>query len=389
MKGTLLENDIQDMRLDVALDQQAPAAPFVEQGKWLLCIGPNSKEVGEQMKAYHYKTLKFSMFDKAMQWLNACVMKQIPMPDAIICDTKLSGEDLFKNVSRMKRNPDMQPSAVIFVSSAYDEEEKRQAILSGADDYYSRPMLNFEDLDFRIKFIKEFMKVEDQGARHGEAIPEVKPRINSSLTKRAFDIIVSLGILLVASPVLLVIAILIKLDSKGPVFYISKRAGTGYKIFDFYKFRTMKTGADAELAQLAALNKYDNASETEKNDSPVFFKLEKDPRVTRLGHFLRKTSIDELPQLINVLKGDMSLVGNRPLPLYEAEMLTKDEWAMRFLAPAGITGLWQITKKEKRNMTPEERLALDITYSKNNSFWNDLKILMKTLPAAVQSEEQK
>ncbi len=112
-----------------------------------------------------------------------------------------------------------------------------------------------------------------------------------------------------------------------------------------------------------------------------------DPRITKVGRILRNTSIDELPQFINVLKGDMSIVGNRPLPLYEAELLTSDQWAKRFLAPAGITGLWQVTKRGGANvMSADERKQLDIEYAENYSFWYDIKILLKTIPAMLQHE---
>ena len=175
----------------------------------------------------------------------------------------------------------------------------------------------------------------------------------------------------------MLIALIIKLESPGPVFYVSKRAGNNYKIFDFYKFRSMRKGSDAELQKLSTKNQY--------RDS-VFFKIKDDPRVTRFGAFLRKTSLDEIPQLINVLKGDMSLVGNRPLPLYEAEQLTKDEIALRFLAPAGITGLWQITKRGREEMSEAERIELDLMYAENWSFYYDMKILLNTFPALIQKE---
>src|SRR5690606_29601968 len=161
-------------------------------------------------------------------------------------------------------------------------------------------------------------------------------------------------------------------------FYKSKRAGSGYKIFDFYKFRSMKADADKELSALSGLNQYGGTS--------AFVKIKNDPRITRLGAFLRNTSIDELPQLFNVLKGDMSLVGNRPLPLYEAQQLTSDEWSMRFLGPAGITGLWQVTKRGRGEMSDEERRQLDNDYAKHFSVWMDLKILLKTVPALFQKE---
>jgi lipopolysaccharide/colanic/teichoic acid biosynthesis glycosyltransferase len=123
-----------------------------------------------------------------------------------------------------------------------------------------------------------------------------------------------------------------------------------------------------------------------KESGSAFFKLKDDPRITKVGKVLRNTSIDELPQLWNVLIGNMSIVGNRPLPLYEAEKLTTDKYALRFLAPAGITGLWQVEKRGKGEMSEEERLMLDNTYAKNHSFINDIRLVLKTIPALFQKE---
>ena len=118
-----------------------------------------------------------------------------------------------------------------------------------------------------------------------------------------------------------------------------------------------------------------------------FVKLENDPRITKVGHFIRKYSIDELPQLFNILKGDMSIVGNRPLPLYEAELLTKDDYIDRFMAPAGLTGLWQVEKRgDAGKLSAEERKQLDIKYAQNYSFWMDIKIILKTITAFIQKE---
>jgi lipopolysaccharide/colanic/teichoic acid biosynthesis glycosyltransferase len=115
-------------------------------------------------------------------------------------------------------------------------------------------------------------------------------------------------------------------------------------------------------------------------------KFKNDPRVTKLGEFLRKTSIDELPQLLNILKGDMSFVGNRPLPIYEAEQLTSDQWALRFMAPAGLTGLWQVRKRGKAEMSEEERKMLDNSYARNHSFIKDIILIFQTIPALTQKE---
>ena len=199
--------------------------------------------------------------------------------------------------------------------------------------------------------------------------------------KRVFDILISSLLIILASPVLILIAIAIKIESKGPIFYISKRAGRGYKVFDFYKFRTMVVDADQKINELSHLNQYN-----EYTEGPVFFKMSNDPRVTRIGTMLRNTSLDELPQLFNVFKGDMSLVGNRPLPLYEAATLTTDEYAIRFMAPAGITGLWQVKKRGDKNMSVKERVNLDIDYAEKNNFKYDLWILAHTPSALFQKE---
>lgn len=244
------------------------------------------------------------------------------------------------------------------------------------------------------------------------------------LVKRIFDICVAGTALLLLSPVLIVIAILIKAGSKGPLFYISKRVGTGYKVFDFYKLRSMRQDADKMVKDLMHLNQYAETLEVEEqpvlvgdqmefdefnpemliSDEAIvqedsyriqqrskadnaFFKIEKDPRITKVGHFIRNTSIDELPQLINVLKGDMSIVGNRPLPLYEAEQLTTDEYTERFNAPAGITGLWQVTERGKSGVSTDSRKRLDVEYATKYSIWLDFKILFMTFPALFQKSD--
>lgn len=259
--------------------------------------------------------------------------------------------------------------------------------------------------------------------RESKSFEEVKQSFEVKIpkTKRVFDIVVASTILLALSPLLIIVSIGVMIDSGYPFFYKSQRVGTGYKVFDFYKFRSMRKNADKELVDLKDQNQYAGSDKKTSKEcincnvlgepcSPLvysdgeticeaqhflrmqekkkgtFIKIANDPRVTRFGKFIRNTSIDELPQLINVLKGDMSIVGNRPLPLYEAELLTTDKWAERFNAPAGITGLWQVEKRGSKSMSEFERKELDNKYARNYSVWNDIKLLFRTIPALLQKE---
>lgn len=240
-------------------------------------------------------------------------------------------------------------------------------------------------LDNKVNFVSKFKRMYTLDTRTAD-VHHSRPlyagnRWNRML-KRGFDVAVAGTALIAASPVMLLIAALIKMESKGPVFYASPRAGKNYRIFKFYKFRTMVNNADQQLQSLQHLNQYNQ--DTLK--AAVFYKVSNDPRVTKLGSFLRNSSLDEIPQLFNVLLGDMSLVGNRPLPLYEASSLTTDEHAERFLAPAGITGLWQISKRGKKSMSAEERIHLDISYAHRHSFAYDMWLILNTPFALIQKD---
>lgn len=345
-----------------------------ESGKQLKHIVRVSNEVTIET-AYDQEKIfnSFASLDQAL----SIIEFGLHVPDAVFIDTELSIEGLMqlKDQCRQKAIP------LIFYTKKYEESSKDIALTLGADDYYFGQLTT--GFLKRLEFIKKLKEYKNNRAKNPQPANNANaeaPVMKVWSNKRIFDILLAGGALLILSPLMLVVAILVKLDSKGPVFYISKRAGTGYKIFDFYKFRTMRVGADSEIKKLMHRNQYN------EEGGGVFFKIKDDPRVTKLGAFLRKTSLDEIPQLINVVKGDMSLVGNRPLPLYEAEQLTKDQIAWRFLAPAGITGLWQISKRGKDNMSPEERIQLDMEYAMTNSFWLDLKIIFSTIPAMLQKE---
>ncbi len=188
--------------------------------------------------------------------------------------------------------------------------------------------------------------------------------------KRAIDIAGALGGIIVFLPFWVLMIVLIKLDSRGPIFYRQERLGKDGRPFRIFKFRSMVIGADEMLPELAEFNEM---------DGPIF-KIKKDPRITSVGRLLRKFSIDEFPQLINVLKGDMSLVGPRP-PIPE-EVKKYERWqTKRLTVPQGVTGLWQVSGRNL--LTFEEMVRLDIYYIENWSLWLDLKILLKTIPVVV------
>jgi exopolysaccharide biosynthesis polyprenyl glycosylphosphotransferase len=190
--------------------------------------------------------------------------------------------------------------------------------------------------------------------------------------KRIFDIIFASILLITLLPILVVSAIAIKLSSPGPVMFIQERVGFGKRIFRMYKFRTMFVNAEKQQADLLELN---------EASGPVF-KINNDPRITTIGKYLRKFSIDELPQLVNVVKGDMSIVGPRPLPVRDYRGFSQDWHRRRFSVRPGITCLWQVNGRSKIQF--EDWMKLDMEYIDRWSLWLDLKILIKTIPAVFK-----
>lgn len=199
----------------------------------------------------------------------------------------------------------------------------------------------------------------------------IQRRYGYRFVKRGFDILASLMGLILLSPLFLIVAIAIKVDDpRGKVFYSQIRLGRGERPFKMFKFRSMFVDADKKLADLLKYNEVDGA----------MFKMKEDPRVTRIGHFIRKYSIDELPQLINVLKGDMSLVGPRP-PL-EREVANYSEYAkQRLYVKPGCTGLWQVSGRNSVGF--DEMVELDLQYIEKRSFWFDLKIMFLTVKIMI------
>ena len=310
--------------------------------------------------------------------VNLCLTQMLTItrtedaPFAVVADYNLLAFNDFAYIRAVRRNRIMRHIPIIAVADKDVKIDVKTALRAGIDDCYRAPV-NCSAVRERLKFLH----------RHKAELARVDPLASDNLNvrispfKRAIDVVGASCVLALASPVLLATAVLIRLESPGPVIYRSKRSGTGYNVFDFWKFRSMYSDADKRLNEIQHLNQYSDTT---------FVKVKNDPRVTRVGRFIRKFSIDELPQLFNVLRGEMSLVGNRPLPLYEAEQLTKEDATYRFLAPAGLTGLWQVTKRGGNEMSADERIGLDVTYAQNHSFWYDLRILLKTPFAIIQKE---
>ena len=330
--------------------------------------------------------------------------------------------DLSKDIADIRYMRKKYPGLyMVLVMDSLSKEEAAQYLKAGINNTIKFEMTHeaLTDLSTFLKRRKE-QKIKDLQLK----AQNIKA-FRLPLWKRIFDILFSGMAILCLSPLLIFTALAIRLESKGAVIYKSKRVGSNYQIFDFLKFRSMYTDADKHLKDFNALNQYQQEEEEEediwgeesnvseeadeeeillisddfviseedyihkksKEKSNAFVKLENDPRITKIGRFIRKYSIDELPQLINILKGDMSIVGNRPLPLYEAELLTSDEHIDRFMGPAGLTGLWQVEKRgEAGKLSAEERKQLDIQYAKNFSFGLDIKIILKTVTAFVQKE---
>ncbi len=231
-------------------------------------------------------------------------------------------------------------------------------------------------LDVLVKLIPDMYGILFQGHAIEELAGMPVFQVNqvsiggfARVLKRTEDILLAVIGLALASPILLASALLIRIESPGPIFFIQRRTGKNGRVFCMYKFRSMYADAEKRRKELEHLN---------ESDGPVF-KIKNDPRITRTGRILRKASIDELPQLLNVLKGEMSFVGPRPLPV--CDIAKPDEWEQRrFAAMPGITGLWQVNRT---NHTSEEMLKWDLYYVEHWSLWLDLKILFKTVAVVL------
>ena len=393
----------------------------------ILYIGRSSESIEELRTHSDVSVIHKSNMLEAVNYL-----KSGNKQNAIISEIYLSGGDGIEMHNWIRERHEFDRVAFILVTYEFKEELLKKAFNQRIDDFFVLPFPLAESIVGRIKFLVEFRNKYSLVSYVNTEMQDVKYAM--PVSKRLFDLLVAISALIVLSPILLLIVLAIRLESKGKVYYISKRVGR--EPFDFYKLRSMRVGADKELNKLAKdKNQYASASAQSEIDfskpcpvcanltdakscSPIlhigphkicdywyntqkrevaktksaFIKIADDPRITKVGKFIRNTSIDELPQLINVIKGDMSIVGNRPLPVYEAELLTRGLMSKRFLAPAGITGLWQVELRGKGGvMSEEERMRLDNEYADHfignrYSFWYDLKLILRTVPALFQKD---
>ena len=355
---------------------------------------------------------------------------------AVICEQRASADHYILFLEKGNKNEDIVsisylrkrfPSLYIILFTGHLTPEDRKAYQNCGINDTILDTATISELTKKIQFISD-----REGILFDKEAPKHKIlQFKIPIWKRVFDIVCSLIGIVVLSPIFVLTAIAIKMESKGPVLFRSKRVGTNYQVFDFLKFRSMYTNADKNLKELSKTQNQYAMNSSVKNDggiligddTPVsddinmmisddevmlvgddyvmaesefskqknedinnaFVKIENDPRITKVGRFIRKYSIDELPQLFNILRGDMSVVGNRPLPLYEAEKLTGDDCIDRFMAPAGLTGLWQVEERGSNGMmSADERKQLDIQYGQNYNFALDMKIILRTLTAFVQ-----
>ena len=396
----------------------------------------NNPETQERLKYIPGRLVQYTTNYK--ETASACAPHVRNEHFIVFYEQNVQAEDITAITYIKKRNKNVY---IILLTHQLTLDDRKMYQKCGINDTVDANA-SITELNKKIQFIadREGMLFDDAPSKHRIL------RFKIPLWKRLFDIFFSLLAIILLSPVFILTAIAIRLESKGPIIFKSKRVGTNYTVFNFLKFRSMYADAEQRLKEIAkeAGNQYaekeeekeeekdhqsvitaplgeeaemmmmdmgmesdmmisddevmlvgddfvvaesDFNKEKEEENNNAFVKIENDPRITKVGKFIRKYSIDELPQLFNILKGDMSIVGNRPLPLYEAEKLTVDSSIDRFMAPAGLTGLWQVEERGKGGMmSAEERKQLDITYGQTYNFALDMKIIFRTLTAFIQKD---
>lgn len=277
--------------------------------------------------------------------------------------------------------PDLRPLGRRDDLAAVLDEVRPDEVILAEADFDERTVLDVvEQAHRRGVKVRLAPATTELLVQRGEYVPglgtplfELRPPVLTGwdwAIKRVFDFVGSVLVAVLLLPLWILVAVAIKLDSRGPVFYVDRRIGVGEREFGMLKFRTMVAGAAELQTELEAANEAEGA----------LFKIRDDPRVTRVGRVLRRLSLDEIPQVLNVLKGEMSLVGPRPLPLRDHRLLEDWHLARNAVLP-GMTGLWQISGRS--GLTFDDLVRLDFTYLENWSIWLDITIIVKTIPAVV------
>ncbi|WP_396149656.1 sugar transferase [Flavobacterium sp.] len=385
--------------------------------------------IGNSFSSYEqYAKEKNIVLWSARNSLEALQVIKSKNVDVIIADFNLPGNSGLYFFQTLQKTPLYSEIPFILINEEFNKKLFKEAFSKGISDFFVSTSSSVSKIIARAESLHNLKTLNWNDIN----ILDAEKKFKMPRSKRIFDVVFATSVLLIIAPFMLFIMLAIRLESKGKVYYISKRVGR--KTFDFYKLRSMRSGSDELIKKLAVENNqynkhnavqsidfkkpcvkcstmpkdescspilhidgnricdywYNHQKNTIEKNNATFIKIVNDPRITKIGKFIRNTSIDELPQLINVLKGDMSIVGNRPLPVYEAELLTKDVISKRFLAPAGITGLWQVELRGKAgNMSEEERIELDNKYAdyfidKNYSFWYDMRLILRTFPGLIQ-----
>jgi len=383
----------------------------------ILYIGRNPETIEQLCNVENIELIIKDNGLAAIQWINKNINEYDKL-DAVLCSLGIKGMNAYSFYNHMRFHNLLNKIPFIVIAHRFEFASRTLARQNKVDDYFAMP-LNIEKLETRVRFLKKF-KAEFSETDVKKTLEDFENHpYKTPFLKRAFDITMSAGAILALSPILIGTAIAIRFESKGKVFYSSKRVGANFHEFDFYKFRSMYPDADKRLKEVEHLNQYQKESIGEecprckilpegtycssiltqddntdiceyfyykkKNAKAAFLKVENDPRITKVGKFIRNKSIDELPQLFNILKGDMSIVGNRPLPVGEATAITKSRWSRRFKAAAGLTGLWQVELRGKDGeMSEEERFEFDNFYAEKNSFWGDIILIFRTMKIFIQ-----
>ena len=286
-----------------------------------------------------------------------------------------SGIKHYSSIDTALKDIDELGITTIIQTDLYDSEDRNQRILAAAQTHH----IQYNFIPGEPEFYAGKNTV-DIFLGYPLITVHQTPLIGwGAIAKSVFDVIVSLLLVIILSPVFLVLIILQKIFNPGPVFYVSKRLSRFSQPIDLIKFRSMRDRPTAHLDaadEFRAMGRMDLVEEYEKNR-----KVEKDPRITRFGQFLRDTSLDELPQLFNVLRGDLSLVGPRPILPQEAKF-SPSRTALLHSVKSGVTGLWQVSGRS--NLSFEERIELELYYAQNWSFWLDIKILFKTVGIVIR-----